>query len=51
MSSASHQTRNLEDQTFACTSAGDKVAQLYLQVPWSAGTTGVPIFVPTNVGP
>ena len=49
-SSTAHLIRNLEYQTLKCTTAGDKVSQLYLQAPSSAGTTGVPIAVHTCVG-
>jgi hypothetical protein len=50
MSSASHLNRNLEDQNLAYTTAGHKVAQLHLQAPGSASTTGVPIVGPNYVG-
>ena len=49
-SSATHVTGNLEYQNLICKTARDKVSQLYLQAPRSAGTTGVSIVVHTCVG-
>jgi hypothetical protein len=44
--SASHLTRNLEDQALVFMSPEDSVAQLHLQAPGSSGTSGLPIPVP-----
>jgi hypothetical protein len=44
-------TPNLEDQVSVVMTPGDRVAQLYPRALGSLGTSGVPLPVPTNVGP
>jgi hypothetical protein len=44
-------TPNLEDQFSIFMSPGDRVAQLYPRALGSSGTSGVPLPVPTMVGP
>jgi hypothetical protein len=44
-------TPDLEDQASVCMSPGDRVAQLYPRALGSSGTSGVPLPVPTIVGP
>ncbi|XP_021918838.1 uncharacterized protein LOC110829437 [Zootermopsis nevadensis] len=49
--SAPRPTPNKEDQTSVFTAPGGRVAQLYPQAPGSSSTSGVPVPVPTDVGP
>jgi hypothetical protein len=44
-------TPNLEDQVSAFMTSGDRVAQLYPRALGGSGTSGVPLPVPTTVGP
>jgi hypothetical protein len=44
-------TPNLEDQVSVFMTPGDRVAQLYPRAMGSSGTSGVPLPVPTTVGP
>jgi hypothetical protein len=44
-------TPNLEDQVSVFMTPGERVAQLYPQALGSSGTSGVPLPIPTIVGP
>jgi hypothetical protein len=44
-------TPNLEDQVSVFMTPGDRAAQLYPRALGSSGTSGVPLPVPTIVGP
>jgi hypothetical protein len=44
-------TPNLEDQVSVFMTPGDRVAQLYLRALGNSGISGVPLPVPTIVGP
>jgi hypothetical protein len=48
---APHPTPNLENQVSVFMTPGDRVAQLYLRALGSSGTSGLPLPVPTIVGP
>jgi hypothetical protein len=44
-------TPNLEDQVSVFMTPGGRVAQLYPRALGSSGTLGVPLPIPTNLGP